>query len=133
MHVRKTKQTVNHLKGIDKSYPKIYFLLNLSHCIKSYGYLFQILALFTMSFDLRCKFRFYYFVLILCLLSGKVTKFLVEKLSTSEVISQKNHEEGWKRPPTAFRVNVSIQNVCLAKHYTDLFTTTKGRVDPIKR
>ena len=33
----KTKQNIYHLKGIDKSHPKMYFLLNLSHCVKSYG------------------------------------------------------------------------------------------------
>ena len=36
------------LKGIDESYPKIYFLLNLSHYVKSYGHFCQILAFFTM-------------------------------------------------------------------------------------
>ena len=45
----------------------------------------------------------FYFVLILHLISGKVTKYLVEKLSTSKVISQKLHG-GWKPPPSAFRV-----------------------------
>ena len=42
-----------------------------------------------------------YFFLILHLILGKVTKFLVEKLSTSEVISQKPHGGGggrWKTP-----------------------------------
>ena len=38
------------------------------------------------------------FILILHLILGKVTKFLVEKLSTSEVISQEPHR-GWKTPP----------------------------------
>ena len=38
------------------------------------------------------------------LILGKVTKFLVEKLSTSEVISQKPHGGGGKHPPSAFRV-----------------------------
>ena len=37
---------------------------------------------------------------------GRVTKFPVEKLSTSEVISQKPHG-GWKTPPSAFRVKKS--------------------------
>ena len=41
---------------------------------------------------------FFYFFLILHLILGKVTKFLVEKLSTSEFISQKHHG-GWKTPP----------------------------------
>ena len=40
----------------------------------------------------------FYFFLILHLILGKAAKFLVEKLSTSDVISQKPHG-GWKTPP----------------------------------
>ena len=48
-----------------------------------------------MSRDPRCKFRIlFYFVLILHLISRKVTNFPVGKLSTSEVISIKPHERG---------------------------------------
>ena len=65
----------------------MYFLLNLSDYVKSYGHLCQILAF------LRC----FYFFLILNLILGKAAKFLVEKLSTSEVISQRPHG-GWKTP-----------------------------------
>ena len=46
------------------------------------------------------------FVLILHLILGKVTKFPVEKLSTSQVISRKTHG-GWKTSPSAFRVNTN--------------------------
>ena len=46
--LRETKQIIYHSKGIDESYPKMYFLLNLSHYVKSYGHLCQILAFFTM-------------------------------------------------------------------------------------
>ena len=46
--LRETKQITYHLKGIDKSYPKINFLLNWSDCVKSYRRFCQILALFTM-------------------------------------------------------------------------------------
>ena len=42
--LRETKQIIYHPKGIDESYPEMYFLLNLSHYVKSYGYLCQILA-----------------------------------------------------------------------------------------
>ena len=45
----------------------------------------------------------FYFFLILHLILGKVTKFLVEKLSTSEVISQKPHGGGGMEN-TPFRV-----------------------------
>ena len=46
--LRETNQIVYHSKGIDESYPKMYFLLNLSHYVKSYGHLCQILAFFAM-------------------------------------------------------------------------------------
>ena len=39
------------------------------------------------------NFEFFYFVVILHLIVGIVTKFLVRKLCTSEVISQKPHGE----------------------------------------
>ena len=48
----------------------------------------------------------FYFFLILHLILGKVTKFLVEKLSTSEIISQKSHRGGVENtPPQCRRVN----------------------------
>ena len=42
-----TKQIIYHSQGIDESYTKMYVLLNLSHYVKSYGHLCQILAFFT--------------------------------------------------------------------------------------
>ena len=108
------KANIYHSKGIDKSYPKMYFLLNLSHYVKSYGHLYQILAFLTMpAFQIwpchvtqkQISKKIYLF-LILHLILDKAAKFLVEKLSTSEVISQKPHGGGWKKPPSsAFRVN----------------------------
>ena len=46
--LRGTKQIIYHSNGLDKSCSKTYLLLNLSHCVKSYGHLCQILAFFTM-------------------------------------------------------------------------------------
>ena len=60
------------------------------------------------SCDPKCKFQKN---LLICpksafdVISGKVTKFMVEKLSISEVNSQKPHG-GWK-PHSAFRVNMN--------------------------
>ena len=109
----------------NKSYSKMCCLLNLSRCVKSYGHFCQILAFYdahslnmVMSRGPRCSFqKFFYFVLILYLIFEKVTKFLVEKLSTSEVISQKPH---WKHPPpppplfpSAFRLkDLSVSVLC---------------------
>ena len=45
------------------------------------------------------------FLIILHLILGKITKFPVEKLSTSEVSSQKIHGGLHPPPPSAFRVN----------------------------
>ena len=55
------------------------------------------------------NFENFYFVLILHLILGKVRKFLVEKLSTSEVISKKPHRGMENTPsPSAFRVKVKL-------------------------
>ena len=60
----RNQQIIHRSKGIDKSYPKMCFLLNLSHIVKSYGHVCQILALYNarssnmiMSRDPGCKFR----------------------------------------------------------------------------
>ena len=52
-----------------------------------------------MSRDPKANFEKIYFFLILHLILDKAAKFLVEKLSTSEVISQKPHGGGGKHPP----------------------------------
>ena len=39
----------DHKKGFDKTYLKMYFLLNLSHCVISEGHLCQVSACFTIS------------------------------------------------------------------------------------
>ena len=44
--LRETKQIIYYSKGIDESYPKVYFLLNLSHYVKSYGHLCQFFGIF---------------------------------------------------------------------------------------
>ena len=90
----------------------MYFLLNLGHYVKSYGHLCQILAFFLMpapqiwpchvTEEANFKRKLFFPK------EGKVTIFLVEKLSTSEVISQKPYSGGGKQPlplSSAFRVN----------------------------
>ena len=124
--LRETKQILYHSKRIDESYPKMYFLLNLSHYIKSYGHFCQILAFFynarspnmVMSRDQRSKFpKKNNFFLILNLTLGKVAKFLVGKLSTSEVISQEPQGGGgeWKAPP---RCTFQILGVAGSEDFT---------------
>ena len=41
-----TKSGPQQNQGFYKSYPKMYFLLNLSYCVKSYGHLCQIFNMF---------------------------------------------------------------------------------------
>ena len=112
--LRETKPIIYHSKGIDESYPKMFFLLNLSHCVKRYGHLCQILAFFMIPalqiwpchVTQEANFEKIYFFLILHLKLGKATKFPVERLSTSEVIIQKTSQgRGTGNPPSAFRVN----------------------------
>ena len=58
----------------------------------------------------KANFENILFFLILHLILGKVRKFLVENLSTSEVIIQKSHRGGKHPPPpppSAFRVKVA--------------------------
>ena len=59
MDLRKTKQIIYHSKGIDESYPKMYFLLNLSHYVKSCGHFFYDAGSpnMVMSHDPRSEFR----------------------------------------------------------------------------
>ena len=42
--VRETSQIINHMKGLDKSYPKMQVLSNLSNSVHNYGHLSEILA-----------------------------------------------------------------------------------------
>ena len=80
-----------------------------------------------MSRDPRGKFRKkIYFLLILHLILGEVTKFLVEKLSTSEVISQKPHG-GWKHPPPPSAFRVKLQKIHLNFLLDFLFPSGSNR------
>ena len=67
-----------------------------------------------MSRDPRSKFQKFYLFLILHLILRKAAKFLVEKLSTLEVISQKPHQGGWKTPPPPALLGL-----------TNIYTTTR--------
>ena len=105
------------------------FLLNLNHCVKCYGHFCQILALSTMPVDQICSCHVTqdasfckYFFLILHLILGKVTKFPVENISTSEVISKKPHG-GWKTPPRTFRVNAFAMLCLLLIHQFPAYAT----------
>ena len=45
----RTKQIICHSKSIDKSYPKMFFLWNMSHYVKRYAHFCEALAFFMMS------------------------------------------------------------------------------------
>ena len=99
----------------------MYFLSNLSHCVKSYEHFCQILAFF---YDARspniwschmiqdANFENLLFCLNFTFNIRKTHKFLVEKLSTSEVISQKT-SPGWKTSPLPVSLGLSFQNFLL--------------------
>ena len=117
--LHQTKQIIYHSKGTDERYPKMYFLFNLSHYVKSYGHLCQILAFFTMPalqiwpchMTQEANFEKILFFPNSALILGKAAKFLVEKLSTSEVISQKPHRGGGKHPPPPVLLGLTLSSV----------------------
>ena len=77
----------------------------------------SVMAIFV-KFRLMQISKIFYFFLFVTLISVKVTKFLVEKISTSQLISKKPHGGGWgdgKHPPSAFRVN-DLQCICKVGH-----------------
>ena len=94
------------MTSLPKTMAKMGFLLNWSHCVKSYGHFCKISALliipphqiWSCHVTQDANFENLLFVLILHLILGKVTKLPVEKLSISEVIS-KNLTGGWKAAP----------------------------------
>ena len=49
LDLREAKQVICQPKGVEKTYPKIYFLLNMRNCIKTFGYLSKVLAHITMT------------------------------------------------------------------------------------
>ena len=81
----------------------MYFLLNLSHYVKRFGHFGQILAFFTMPahqtwschVTQEANFENFLFCPNSTFNIRKIHKFLVEKLSNSEVIRQKP-QGGWK-------------------------------------
>ena len=100
----------------------------MNHYVKSYGHLCQILAFLMMSglqiwpchVTQEANFEKNYFFLILHLILGETAKFLVEKLSTLEVISQKPHRGG-KHPP----VLLGLSFAHLLSLYTMMTTETR--------
>ena len=106
--LRETKQNIYRLKGQCLwELSKMCFLLNLGYCVKRYGHFGEIMALLFcpltkyghVPWPKMQILKIFIFVLILHLILGKVTKFLVERLSTSEI---KKCQGG--HPPSAFRV-----------------------------
>ena len=119
------KQIIYHSKGIDESYPKMYFLSNLSYYVKSFGHFCQNFGIFynAHSPNMVChvaqeaNFEKNFF-LILHLILRKVTKFLMGKLCTSKVVSRKH-------TPSAFRVKILLTWNC--RH-----TTSWAKVGPMQ-
>ena len=111
------KQIIYHSKGIDESYPKMYFLSNLSYCQKFWAFLSKFWHFLQcpltkyghVTWPKKQISKFFYFFPILHLLLRKVTKFLMRKLCTSKVVSRKH-------TPCAFRVKILLTWNC--RHIT---------------
>ena len=95
MDLGETKQTIHQSKSFDKSYPKMYFLMNLSNCVKRYGHLCQILACFALTthqilssyVTQAANFQNFQLSLILHMILGKVTKFGENLLKNKKLCS----------------------------------------------
>ena len=89
-------------KGFDESYSKMYLLLNLSNCVKSYGHLCQIYheqsPNMVTSRDPGFKFRIFYFLPNSILNFRKVTKFGGNWLKNKK-LQAKNKTRGGKHSP----------------------------------
>ena len=104
--LRETKQIIYQSKGVDESYPKMYFLLNLNNYVKSCGHFGQILAFFTMPAHQiwsyhetqEANFEKFLFSPNSTFNIRKSHKISGGKAPTSVVISQKPHPQG-KTPP----------------------------------
>ena len=120
----------------------MYFLLNLSHHVKSYGHFCQILAIFMMPthqiwschVTQDADFENFLFVLVLYFILGKVTKFVVAKLSTSEA-ENLTGGGGCKHPPSTLGLNAmkksktlitSLSYVVLSSFLAGRFLETIG-------
>ena len=101
----------------------MYFLLNLSHYVKSYGHFCQILAFFTMPahqiwschVTQEANFKKIYFFLILHLILRKVTKFFSRKAIYFRSYQPKSSVWGWKTHPSDFRVKIKTTKVSLSR------------------
>ena len=109
-----TKQVIYHSKGIDESYPKMYFLLNLSNYVKRYRHLCHILAFFgcplstmAMSRDPRSKFRKKFFFLNSAFNIRKIYKISGRKALYFRSYQPKTSQRVENTPPSAFRVNLN--------------------------
>ena len=131
-HLLETKQNIYHSKGIEEL-SKMCFLLNLSHCVKSYGHFIKCWLLLwfrspnmVMSCDQRCKFRNFLF----CLNSTfNIRKS--HKISSGKAPCFRSYQQGgwWKTPiPSVFRVNtiliVQVLMRIICRLLADLFHIT---------
>ena len=113
------KQIIYHSKGIDESYPKMYFLLNLSYYVKSFGYFCQNFGIFynahspnmVMSHGPRSKFRNFLFFPNSTFNIKKSHKISNGKAPYFKSCQQKTHP-----PPSAFRVKILLTWNC--RHIT---------------
>ena len=100
-------------EGIDGSYLKMYFLLNLSHYVKSYGHLCQILAFFTMPalqiwpchVTQEANFEKVLFFPNSAFNIGKSCKIPSRKALYFRSYQPKTSQGVENTPPSAFRVN----------------------------
>ena len=106
-------------KEFDESYPKMYFLLNLSHCVKSYGHLCQMYQnhspkIWSCHVILSSNSENFYFSPNSVLNFRKVTKFCENGLKNKKVTSKKQSGGGVENTlPTS--VFIGLNNYMVKK------------------
>ena len=111
--LRETKQIKDHSKGIDESYPKMYFLLNLSLYVKSYRHFVKFWHVFTMPVHRiwSChvtqeeNFEKFSFFTNSPFNIRKSYKTSSRKSSLRQKLSARNLTGGVENTPRTFRVN----------------------------
>ena len=129
--LRETKQIIYHSKSIDKSYPKNVLFIEFEPLSQKLWTFLSNFVFFTMPAHQMwschvtqdAEVEIFYFVLILYLILRKVKEFLVERLLTLDVISQKPHGGGGGNNHPVYN-QMFLYNVCSV--HREMFSTSGG-------
>ena len=113
--LRVTKQNTYRSKGFGGSYPKMLLLLNLSHCVKSYGiyvkFYYATNQIWSCHLTMATNFEYFYF-LPNFILNFRKSDQIWEKLAQERKSYRRKTKFGEENTPSAYRVRSSSLNLC---------------------